>query len=547
MKHKGLVILGVLVAIILIVAALLPFLFDANRYRPEIEARLTKSLGRAVKIGDLKLTLFSGGISASDISIADDPAFSHDPFVQAKSLKVGVQMSPLIFHKQLIVDSLVLQDPVVRLLQNSAGKWNASTIGQNQPSSGTSSENPGDLTVGKLQVSNGRIEVGPASGKQQAYSDLNFTATDVSYNKAFPFNLSLSAPQGGKMKIEGEAGPLAQKDMSRTPFTGNIDIQNFDLAATGFMSPESGLAGIVSYKGKATSDGRKVRSQGRATANKLRVVKGGSSASVPVNVDYSSDYNLASESGVIDNTTIHVGKSAAELSGTYASRGPATDLNLHLVANNMAPQDIEGLLPALGVVLPSGASLQGGAIGANLESKGPSDRLVTAGTINVANTRLVGFSMGQGLSTIAALAGIHAGSDTNIQLLSSNVRVAPEGTRLDNINLVVPELGAMTGSGTIGADTSLNFRLVAKINPSGGGGAIGMLSTALGGKAGGPKQIPIQISGTTSKPVFRPDVSGALASQVGGLLPNPAAGQGQQNGNQLNNLVNGLFGGKKKQ
>jgi hypothetical protein len=155
--------------------------------------------------------------------------------------------------------------------------------------------------------------------------------------------------------------------------------------------------------------------------------------------------------------------------------------------------------------------------------------------------------MGQGLSTVAALAGVHAGSDTNIQLLSANVRVAPEGIKLDNINLIVPELGAMTGNGVIGADSSLNFRLVAKINPSGGGGAAGMLSTALGAKAGGPKQIPIQISGTTSKPVFRPDVGSALASQAAGLIPTPGAAQGQQNGNQLNNLVNGIFGGKKKQ
>jgi hypothetical protein len=54
--------------------------------------------------------------------------------------------------------------------------------------------------------------------------------------------------------------------------------------------------------------------------------------------------------------------------------------------------------------------------------------------------------------------------------------------------------------------------------------------------------IPFHISGTTSSPVFTPDVAGA----VGGLLAG-AKGQQQQNnpGNLINNL-GGLFGKKKK-
>jgi AsmA protein len=147
--------------------------------------------------------------------------------------------------------------------------------------------------------------------------------------------------------------------------------------------------------------------------------------------------------------------------------------------------------------------------------------------------------MGKGLSSVAALAGLRSGSDTSIQVLSSNLRIAPEGMRFDNLNMVVPELGSMTGSGTIGADSSLNFHLVAKLNTS--GNALGLVTTALGARGGGAKSIPIQVTGTTAKPVFIPDMGSAVAGQ---LLP--SAGAGQQNVNPLGGLMGGLLGGNKK-
>lgn len=573
MKHKGLVILGVIIAVIVVIILVIPLFLNVNRYKPEIQARLSQALGRQVTVGDLGLSIFSGSLTANNISIADDPAFSHQPFITAKSLNVGVDMMPLLFHQQIILRSLVLDNPTVRLLQSGNGKWNVSTIGQQPQSSATAKPQPSstkpaspgssapgssgtsssgstasNISVGKLEINNGTIDVGQANGQTQTYKNLNLKATDVSYNSAFPFNMSLSAPQGGKLSIDGKAGPLAKNDMSRTPLTADLDVENFDLAATGFVPADSGLAGILNYKGKVVSDGTNVKAEGQAQASKLRLVKGGSAASQPIQIDYHSNYNLPRESGTVENTTIHTGKSTASVNGTYSTRGATTDLNLHVVANQMPTSDIEGLLPAFGVVLPAGSSLQGGTASANLTAAGPSDKLVTTGTMKIDNAKLAGFSMGKGLSTVAALAGLGTSSDTTIQVLSSNVSIAPDGMRFDNLNLVVPEIGSMTGSGTIGADSSLNFNLVAKLNSSAAAGgapnAIGMVSSMLGSKAGaaGIKSIPIRITGTTSKPVFMPNVGAAVANQLAGS----ASGAQGSNNNPVGGLINGIFGGKKK-
>ena len=100
---KLLKILALIVGVLIVIAIAVPFFIDANTFRPKLESELTDALGRPAKVGNLSLSLFSGSVSADDISIADDPEFSKSAFVEAKSLKVGVEMIPLIFSKTLNV------------------------------------------------------------------------------------------------------------------------------------------------------------------------------------------------------------------------------------------------------------------------------------------------------------------------------------------------------------------------------------------------------------------------------------------------------------
>jgi AsmA protein len=300
------------------------------------------------------------------------------------------------------------------------------------------------------------------------------------------------------------------------------------------MGNDSALGGTLDYKGKIASDGQKVTSDGTATASKLKLVQGGGNAKNPVDVQYHSNYDLASERGTLQQTTIKTGKSTANLDGTFASHGATTDLDMKFSGDKMSVQDIEGLLPALGIVLPAGSSLQGGTVTTNLNIRGPLEKLVTTGTMNISNAKLAGFSLGKGLSGVASLAGIQSTADTTIQTLSSNLRVGPEGIRTDNLVLVVPELGTVTGNGTVAADSALDFHLVAKL--ANGGGAIGALSQLAGVKAG-LKSIPFSVKGTTAKPVFIPDLGSAVAGATSLQQANP-------NANPVNSIL-GIFGKKK--
>src|SRR3979411_625052 len=124
-----LVIAGIVVGVLLLVIIAVPLFINVDSFRPDLEKKLSAALNRQVHIGKLDASLLSGGASASDITIADDPAFNKDPFLKAASVKVGVQLMPLIFSKQLKVTSLTIQKPDITLLKNAAGKWNYSTLG----------------------------------------------------------------------------------------------------------------------------------------------------------------------------------------------------------------------------------------------------------------------------------------------------------------------------------------------------------------------------------------------------------------------------------
>jgi AsmA protein len=531
---KALIAAGVVAGVLVLAALAVPLFVNVDSFRPAIQTEMKSALGREVTIGKLAFSWMSGGLSATDISIADDPGFSQAPFVRAKSLDIGVDVIPLIFSRSLRVRTLTIQDAEVTLLKNAAGKWNFSSLG-----GGKSKEKEppasarGDFSVGELKIKDSRLTVGRSGhSKPHTYEDVNITVHNLSMSSSMPFTLDAKTPGGGTVKLEGKAGPMDQSDAAKTPLDAQIAIEHMDLAATGFLDPAAGMAGMVDYAGKIASDGKTAELEGKATASKLKLVRGGGPARQPVTFDYASSYDLERESGTLTRGDIRLGKSVAKLSGNYETRGESPVVHMKLRAEGLPVDDVESVLPAVGVMLPSGSSLRGGVATANLSLDGPLDRLVIAGPINVSNTTLKGYSVASKLGALGALSGVHGGgSDTAIQKLASSVRVGPEGIRADGINVVAPGLGTVTGAGTISPSNALNFRMIAKL--ANGGGVAGGLTqiTSLGGRTQG--NLPFLIQGTTSAPVFVPDVAGSVTQTVGA----PAEG--------VSGILGGLFGKKK--
>jgi AsmA protein len=556
------------VVIFVLVLLIMPFLIPVNQFRPTIEEKASAALGRRVTVGNLSLSLFSGSLAAESLSIGDDPKFSPSPFLTAKSFKVGVELMPLIFSKTINVTGITIQNPQVMLIRNTGGQWNYSSLGGSsakaeptpEPAkSSSSSSSPASLSIKKLELKEGQINIGSTnSQKRSTYDHVNVSASNLSVTSRFPVVITADLPGGGKFKSDGNVGPVDQTDVSLTPLNAALNIGSLNLASTGFLDPSLGLGGLLDLDATLDSQNGEAETKGTAKLSKALLIAGGSPASEPLVIDFSTKYDLRKNAGVLNPSTLKIGNAAPQLNGTYQI-AEDTVLNIKLDGQNMPAKDLESFLPAVGINLPKGATLQGGTLNANLNLTGPTNKLVTTGNVGLFSAKLAGFDLGSKMSAISSLTGAQTGKDLLIEKLTTNLRMAPDGLKADQLIAVVPSLGNLIGGGTIDSKNNLDFKMAATLTNALGAagspvsstaGAIGKL-TGVGGGCKNGTTVPFMIQGTTSDPKFFPDVGGLAASMLKSQLncvgsAVPGATKGQSPADAVGGLT-GLFGKKKKQ
>jgi AsmA protein len=195
--------------LVIVVLGLIPFFINADTFRPKIEDELSSSLVRKVTLGHISLSLFTGSLVAENISIADDPAFASTPFLEAKELRIGVELGPLIFHHSVQITTFAVESPSIQLIHAANGTWNFSSLGSSAPQRASQqSSAPPSLTVNELKIVNGSAALSsvPAAGKPFACSDVNLTVKQLSFTQSFPVELSLKVAGGGSLSLKGTAG-----------------------------------------------------------------------------------------------------------------------------------------------------------------------------------------------------------------------------------------------------------------------------------------------------------------------------------------------------
>ena len=746
-----LVSIVILVILVVVAVAALPLFLNADTFRTRIEASLTKSLGRKVTVGKLSLSIWSGGLLAEDAAIADDPAFSPQPFLQAASVKIRVEVLPLVLHHDVRVHGFVIQSPRVQLLRGAKGTWNYSSIGASGGRASQDAETQQtfpNLTVDSIQVLDGRITVGaqPAPGiaatPDRTYEQVTLDVKNFGFSNPFPFTASAHLPGESIVTLNGTAGPVNQQDASATPFSGHLELKHIDplaagfvdtsagisgliddivldaawtgqqlhvtrllvdtphltvvrtntpkppkpaganpegtsmldslsvdsaevkngtvtlttagqagspavyqqvnatltnltpkswspftasaqlpgggslsakgkagpfnqandaatpvdaqvnlnhveLATSGVLAPDAGISGLANLQAQIQSNGQTLSATGTAHVDGIKLAKNGQPSRKPVEAQFTVLQNEHAMTGEVQHATLSVGRAAVALAGTYQAAGATTAINLHVSGQAIPIDEIEAFLPAVGVRLPQGSQLRGGAVTTTLTVSGTTAAPVITGPVRLDNTQLAGFDLGAKLQSLAKLTGGRigsaTGSGTNIRSLSMDVREAGGGIRTDKIALEVVGVGTATGAGSVSEGGALDYNMLLKLTglvsgaspgaPAatnsaeagslaglagglsgfipGANGAGGKGLSAITGIAGGALKsgIPVEIAGTTSNPTFAPNLRG-LATGIGAstaqnLISKKGLGTPTNNKvdpKQLQKSLGGLFG-----
>jgi len=528
---------------------------DVDQFRPRIAASLSSALGRPVSIGKMALSLRELAFTADAIEIGDDPAFAQQPFVKAERLAVQVAPWPLLSKRELQVTQFTLDKPAIRLQQNRKSTWNFASLtpAETEPSS----QSPA-LRIDSLRINDGLVTIVFADGEEDTLSDLDITADNLRMDAAFPLKLSGTVRGGARVAIDAQVGPLLTTDMANSPLSAHLSLDGFDLASG---LPGGGLAGKLGYRGELTATAGKLNLDGTATLDALRLFPDAALAPAPIRFTHRSDYDLASQRGQLGKGEFSLGAAALALAGQLDNRGKQMRVDLSIDGKALAVDEVQGLLPMLGIALPENSQLQGGQLNLNLRARGALDALAISGPVKLENSRLKGFSLGDKLAGVMALAGINPPADTEIKSASTLVRIDPAGVKLDEILAIITDIGQVTGAGTIDAEQHLDFnlRIVPDAAPAASGDAAGSgsLALALQGALGKSSRdgIGLKVAGTADNPKFKVEtravagavLSGLLAGKTGDPAAAAALDKDALQEKAADAVLKGLFGKKKKE
>jgi hypothetical protein len=205
-----------LACLLVIFAVSLNRIIDENRAR--IQQDLARSLGRAVNFGAIGLSFWGGpGVSAKDLSIADDPRFAATPFIQAKELRMQLRWLPL-FAGRLEINRFVLEQPEIQIIRNEAGLINIETIATHEdiasePGGARDKKRPNAprLMISSIAIKNGSVDYIDRASREPIEvraRRLNLVAVGALDEPArVRIAADLFEQQSGNFTVEGRVGP----------------------------------------------------------------------------------------------------------------------------------------------------------------------------------------------------------------------------------------------------------------------------------------------------------------------------------------------------
>ncbi|MGC2495121.1 AsmA family protein [Candidatus Binatus sp.] len=199
--------------------------------RQSILDKVSTALGRQIHADDIKVSL-GWGIMAdvTGVQVADDPDISTKPFIEASNVYTRLQLLPLL-ARRIEVTEVVLDKPVIRIVQTRDGTFNVSTLGRKK--------------VHTEEESSGEGEGGKGGGDNEESPMAQAGRAPAALGSLLVQNFSIN---GGTLIFQTEGAPesstvnaidLKVRDFGfNAPFTVAVtfaalsDQQNFDLSAT---------------------------------------------------------------------------------------------------------------------------------------------------------------------------------------------------------------------------------------------------------------------------------------------------------------------------
>ena len=254
------IVLGVIVVLVVAVGfyAVLNLNGIIQKQRGLILSKASAAVGRKVEVQDIHASLGWGVIAdLRGVTIADDPAFSQQPFVQAADVYARVALLPLL-SRRVEIKQISLKQPVVHIIKNKRGELNLSSIGRSPSAGEAAAPTPtappaagqplrsapltgaqpagrtpagagalGGVSVSSLTVENATIVYQDPSGSALTVRSVDLDVENLAVSTPIDIKLSLAAfGKDRNLALTGKVGPLMTNggiDLSSIPLAFDLD------------------------------------------------------------------------------------------------------------------------------------------------------------------------------------------------------------------------------------------------------------------------------------------------------------------------------------
>ena len=149
-RNTVLIVAGILLALVALFLVV-PALINVDRYRDQVASYVRQKTGKQVELGRLALTLFPLSIQVDALGVKNPPLFPPGYVLQVARIDAGLDAAALL-HRQVVITSLVLDNPVIHLISDPDGPWNF------ENPHAKSSQNTFPLgPIGNVQIKRGEV------------------------------------------------------------------------------------------------------------------------------------------------------------------------------------------------------------------------------------------------------------------------------------------------------------------------------------------------------------------------------------------------------
>src|SRR6202165_4081710 len=122
-RGTAVIVVGIAAILLLAFIFVVPVLINVDRYRPQVISYLQEKTGKQVEVGGLALPSCPLTIHIDRIGVKNPPIFPSGYVIQVSRIDAELSVGALL-HRQVLIKSLVLEDPVLNLTSDPDGPWN---------------------------------------------------------------------------------------------------------------------------------------------------------------------------------------------------------------------------------------------------------------------------------------------------------------------------------------------------------------------------------------------------------------------------------------